>query len=53
MGRGNTHFDGLIDEFRVSDGKTNITVDGSTYMHGKHSWKVEGSSTRTTDYLNI
>jgi hypothetical protein len=36
----------VIDEAKVTDNKVTITIDGSSgkYMHGKHSWKVEGPS---------
>jgi len=37
-------FNGTIDEVRISDGKTNITVSNTQYMHGKHSWNVTGAS---------
>lgn len=40
------YFDGAIDEVKVSDDKNSIMIGGSSgkYMHGKHSWKVEGQS---------
>ena len=41
---GQRWFNGVIDEVRISDGKTNITVNSTQYMHGKHSWNVTGPS---------
>ena len=46
MGSGNAYYDGLIDEVRISDGKTKITVDSGICMHGKRSWNVTEPSTR-------
>jgi hypothetical protein len=37
-------FKGCVDEVRISDGKTSVSVSDDTYMHGKHSWNVEGPS---------
>ena len=47
-GAGSRVFNGIIDEVKVSDCKTSITVDGSSgkYMHGKYSWEVEGQSSQ-------
>jgi hypothetical protein len=53
MGSGNVYFDGLIDEVRISDGKTNITVSDDTYMHGKRSWKAEGSSNQNATIAQL
>ena len=37
---------GVIDEAKISENRTTIILDGSNgkYMHGKHSWKVEGQA---------
>ncbi len=43
---GKHYLKGTIDDVRVTDNKVSLSVDGSNYMHGKHSWRVEGPSSQ-------
>ena len=47
------YFKGSIDEVRVNDQTVSVAIDDETYMHGKHSWRVEGSSSQNVTITQL